>query len=172
MKPPGPAGRTPLCSTDMRVDNSRFRRWDQFLLYLSFISRKVDERRPGKGNSNIYGSRPVHLIITMKSWILTSRLSIKNCLSLSFIRFYGLLYQYRLRHAGIRGARPYTPAISKSIKSIPFQFWGLHLPRSFWGGNCLAVGGVAFEHLLVDGADAVDVAQLELQLDIRLEHLL
>ena len=33
---------------------------------------------PGKGNSNSHGARPVHLIITMLKWILTSRLSIKN----------------------------------------------------------------------------------------------
>ena len=38
--------------------------------------RKVDVRLPGKGNSNS------HLIITMMKWIRTSRLSIKNSLSL------------------------------------------------------------------------------------------
>jgi len=45
--------------------------------------RKVDVRLPGKGNSNSNGARPVHLIITMIKWIRTSRLSIKNSLSLS-----------------------------------------------------------------------------------------
>jgi len=44
--------------------------------------RKVDVRLPGKGNSNSHGARPVHLIITMIKWIQTSRLSIKNSLSL------------------------------------------------------------------------------------------
>ena len=44
---------------------------------------KVDVRLPGKGNSNPHGARPVHLIITMIKWIRTSRLSIKNSLSLS-----------------------------------------------------------------------------------------
>jgi len=44
--------------------------------------RKVDVRLPGKGNSNSHGARPVHLIITMIKWIRTSRLSIKNSLSL------------------------------------------------------------------------------------------
>jgi len=43
--------------------------------------RKVDVRLPGKGNSNSHGARPVHLIITMITWIRTSRLSIKNSLS-------------------------------------------------------------------------------------------
>jgi len=43
------------------------------------LLRKVDVRLPGKGN----GARPVHLIITMIKWIRTSRLSIKNSLSLS-----------------------------------------------------------------------------------------
>ena len=40
-------------------------------------------RLPGKGNSNSHGARPVHLIITMIKWIRTSRLSIKNSLSLA-----------------------------------------------------------------------------------------
>ena len=45
-------------------------------------ARKVDVRLPGKGNSNSHGARPVLLIITMIKWIRTSRLSIKNILSL------------------------------------------------------------------------------------------
>ena len=43
--------------------------------------RKVDVRLPGKGNSNSHGARPAHLIITMIKWIQTSRLAIKNSLS-------------------------------------------------------------------------------------------
>ena len=46
-------------------------------------SRKVDARLPGKGNSNSHGARPVRLIITVIKWIRTSRLSIKNSLSLA-----------------------------------------------------------------------------------------
>ena len=46
-------------------------------------ANKVDVRLPGKGDSNSHGARPVHLIITMMKWIRTSRLSIKNSLSLS-----------------------------------------------------------------------------------------
>ena len=42
---------------------------------------KVDERLPGKYNSNSHGARPVHLTITMMKWIRTSRLPIKNSLS-------------------------------------------------------------------------------------------
>ena len=45
-------------------------------------ARKVNVRLPGKGNSNCHGARPVHLIITMIKWFRTSRLSIKNSLSL------------------------------------------------------------------------------------------
>ena len=45
-------------------------------------ARKVDVRLHGKGNSNSHGARPVHLIIKMIKWIRTSRLSIKNSLSL------------------------------------------------------------------------------------------
>ena len=44
---------------------------------------KVDVRLPGEGNSNSYGARPVHLIITMITWIRTSRLSTKNSLFLA-----------------------------------------------------------------------------------------
>ena len=50
--------------------------------HLFRLSRKVDVRLPGKGNSNSHGARPVHLIIKMIKWIRTSRLSIKNSLSL------------------------------------------------------------------------------------------
>jgi len=49
----------------------------------SHVDRKVDVRLPGKGDSNPHGARPVHLIITMIKWSRTSRLSIKNSLSLS-----------------------------------------------------------------------------------------
>ena len=45
---------------------------------------KVDVRLPGKGNSNSHSARPVHLIITMMKWIRTSRLPIKNLLSLAW----------------------------------------------------------------------------------------
>jgi len=46
---------------------------------------KVDDVRPDlreKGNSNSHDARPVHLIITMIQWIRTSRLPIRNSLSL------------------------------------------------------------------------------------------
>ena len=42
-------------------------------------ARKVDIRLPGKGNSNSHGARTVH---QKHRWIRTSRLSIKNSLSL------------------------------------------------------------------------------------------
>jgi len=45
-------------------------------------TRKVHVRLPGKGNSKSHGARPVHLIITMIKWIRTSRLAIKNSLSM------------------------------------------------------------------------------------------
>ena len=55
----------------------------------SKVTRKVDVRQPGNGNSNSHGARPVPLIITMVKWIRTSRLLIKNSLSperLSFVK--------------------------------------------------------------------------------------
>ena len=44
------------------------------------LTEWVNSRLPGKGNSNSHGARPVHLIITMITWIRTSRLSIRNSL--------------------------------------------------------------------------------------------
>ena len=44
--------------------------------------RKVDVRLPGKGNSNSHVARPVHQIIAIIRWFWTSRLSIKDSLSL------------------------------------------------------------------------------------------
>ena len=48
---------------------------------LPYEARKVDVRLPGKGNSNSYGARPVHQIISMIKWIRTSRLSMKDSVS-------------------------------------------------------------------------------------------
>ena len=45
-------------------------------------SMKLDVRLPENGNSNLHGARPVHQIMTMIKWIRTSRLSMKNSLSL------------------------------------------------------------------------------------------
>jgi len=44
----------------------------------AYAIRKVDVRLPGKGNSNSYVARQVHLFITMIKWIRSSRLSRKN----------------------------------------------------------------------------------------------
>ena len=53
------------------------------LLIVVYVgSRKVDVWLPGKGNPNSRGARPVHLTITIIEWIRTSRLSVKNFLSL------------------------------------------------------------------------------------------
>ena len=50
---------------------------------LNKMTRKVDVRLPGKGNSNSHGAKPACLIITMIKWIRASKLSIKNSLSLN-----------------------------------------------------------------------------------------
>jgi len=47
-----------------------------------FCRRKVDIRLHGKENSNSHGARPVYYNIYSMWWIRTSRLSIKNSLSL------------------------------------------------------------------------------------------
>ena len=48
---------------------------------LATRTRKVDIKLPEKGDSNSYGARPVHQIISTIKWIQTSRLPIKNSLS-------------------------------------------------------------------------------------------
>jgi len=50
-----------------------------------FCPRKV--MLPEKRNPNSNGARPVHLIITMITWIRSSRLTIKKSLSLCEGRF-------------------------------------------------------------------------------------
>jgi hypothetical protein len=45
------------------------------------MSKKVDVR-PGEGNSNFLGARPVHQTITVIKWIWSSELSIKSSLSM------------------------------------------------------------------------------------------
>ena len=44
------------------------------------VTRKVDVRLPGQGNSNPRGVSPVHLIITIITWLRTSKFSLKNSL--------------------------------------------------------------------------------------------
>ena len=69
--------------------------------FTSNLDSEVDARLPGKGNSNSYGARPVHLITTMIKWIRTSRLSLKKW------------YSCRLRGgAASSSARSPFPAIS------------------------------------------------------------
>ena len=65
------------CSLYKCVFSSKFSRRKARKLW------KVDIGPPGKGNSTSYVARPVHQIISMTKWIRTSRLSIKDCLSLT-----------------------------------------------------------------------------------------
>ena len=64
-------GATPASGTMCRID-----------FFQQDLDRQIDVRLPGKGNSNSHGAGPVHQIISMIKWIRTSRLSIKNYLSL------------------------------------------------------------------------------------------
>ena len=45
------------------------------------VVQKVDIRLPGKGTSNSHGARPVHIIITLITWIRIGMLSIKSSFS-------------------------------------------------------------------------------------------
>jgi len=67
-------------TSQIRRGNCRARRFVAWYQVSVRMPRKVDVRLPGKGNSDSHGARPVHLIITMITWIRTSRLSIKNSL--------------------------------------------------------------------------------------------
>ena len=56
--------------------------WNPFHLQQGPLLYLSDIRLPGKGNSNSHGARPVYKNISIIKWIRTSRLSIKNSLSL------------------------------------------------------------------------------------------
>ena len=66
----------------LRVDDSGHPACGRGLEVLPTRFRKVDIRLPGNGNSNSYGARPVHQIMSMIKWIWTSRLSINDSLPL------------------------------------------------------------------------------------------
>ena len=71
---------------------------------------------PGKGNSNSHGARPVHLIITMIEWIRTSRLSMKNSLSLPGKwrgDFPGSLFSSS--GAGSYPSRPFPTVVTRTV---------------------------------------------------------
>ena len=71
------------------------------------ITRMVDIRLPGKGDSNSHGARPVH---QKHRWIRTSRLSIKNSLSLSPLKTPPAQVLNPLSHAPRKPSRtPLTP---------------------------------------------------------------
>ena len=78
--------------------------------HAGWCKRKVDVRLPDKGISNPHGARPVYLIITMTKWTRTSRLSIKNSLSLheeTFGRGWGSCsQQLSSEYATFRQSRP------------------------------------------------------------------
>ena len=70
------------------------------------LHRKVDVRLLGKGNSNSHGARQIHLIIIMINWIRTSRLSMKNSLSVRMqvtgSRFYVSELRVRYQASSVR----------------------------------------------------------------------
>jgi len=89
-------------------------------------------RGPGQGNSNFFGARPVHQIITMINWIRTSRLPIKNSLAgyrwmqsgrierpramqYSWFRNYALLLVWQ---AGVGVLRTTPPFLQPSSSSL------------------------------------------------------
>ena len=67
----------PLCKTPLCGGCSQPRSDDCSTVNVSRTHvRLPDVRQPGKGISDCHGARPVHLIITMITWIQTGRLSI------------------------------------------------------------------------------------------------
>jgi hypothetical protein len=63
---------------------------------------KVDIKLLEKGNSNSHGARPVHQIMSVIKWLRTSRLSIKNFISVSGV---GHLMQQTLPHRKCSSSR-------------------------------------------------------------------
>ena len=104
------------------------------------MPRKVDVRLPGKENSNSHGARPLHLIITMIRWIRTSRLSIKNSLSLVSMRLEFLTCRADLK----KSCGPLPDWLSRSSWILNSGINGGHIrvcPQSF-GNYSIPVGGL------------------------------
>ena len=84
---------------------------------ISTFAKRKYRWGPGKGHSNSHGARPVHLIITMIKWIRTSRLSIKNSLS---------LYRWGCRRGRLwqrRAIRPWAPCAQWATRvSLGLEF--------------------------------------------------
>ena len=86
------------------------------------ISRKLDVGQPEKRNSNSHGARPVHQIIMMIEWIRTSRLPIKNVLSVLLKRYGGAKNTQALTLHGIH-RRPFV-GVSQARSWSPWLVLG------------------------------------------------
>ena len=115
-----------------------------------FRREEIDERLPGKVNSNSHGARPVHLIITMIKWIRASRLSIKNSLSGERFRGSGVwVFCFRVSGFGVctwrRRAFP-SPIIILvmtfwiRVSSFEYLVWGFKLGVSYFGFQVSGIG--------------------------------
>jgi len=92
------------------------------------VGCRVDVRLPGNGNSNSHGARLVHLIITMIKWIQTSRLSIRNSLSLqSHDRFAGGIPQKF--NDGFGKPKPYGMATGFRVLGVGSQLLRRNVKR-------------------------------------------
>ena len=90
------------------------------------LRRAADARLPGKGNSNSHGTRPVHLIITMITWIWTSGLSIKNSLSAVCGAVSGSWFVVRDLVRGVWG-------LGFRVQGAGFELKGFGFGFRFWG---------------------------------------
>ena len=91
----------------------------------------ADVGLPGKRNSDSHGARPVHLIITSLRWIRTSRLPIKNSLSVLgspvpcvgrlLVPFLGLLCRQNRGTSPLRNSVPLGPCSWTMLCLGPFE---------------------------------------------------
>ena len=91
---------------------------------MGLSSRKVDVRLPGECNSNSRGARPIHLIITMKEWIRTSRVSIRDFLSGTLRRHLG---QRRDPHSQSRRAHYWEMGRAPAVLKATVEVWLGHM---------------------------------------------
>jgi hypothetical protein len=101
-RPPSPT--TTLCASRLCEEAHQPRCASSF----APPARKVNVRLPGKGDSNSHDARSAHQIISMMKWTRTSRLPIKNSLSLRHLfRVWGAGFRigglgFRVHGLGIR----------------------------------------------------------------------
>jgi len=97
-----------VVSLDSRLESNKEEEDDLFVREVGRLVRALAavHHTPATRDKGIHshGARPVHLIITMRKWIRTSRLAMKNCLSTT--------RETTLAVARVRRIRGFSPEVA------------------------------------------------------------